>query len=298
MTHPALSHMQVAAASPIAGVPASVAELLDPLVERCPDDVAIIGSDRELTFRELDIEIDRAATALSELGVGALDRVSASLPNQCDIVIMFFAAMRIEAMWAGINRNLAPPERSYLLGNVESSVYVAGDDTIDLPERPDSLRVVHIDEWRSRVAASLPMQRQRVDPHAPAGLGFTSGTTGRPKAAVHSQHNMVVSGYMGSVHEPGDRHGAVLPLTILNLMIVGPVAAFSRQASFVPIDRIDAVGIAERVKRDRVKGFAVPPAIAMDLLSNPDVRPEDLESLTGLGVGATAVPPGLEERYM
>ena len=64
------------------------------------------------------------------------------------------------------------------------------------------------------------------------------------------------------------------------------------------IDRLDAVGIAGRVKRDRVKGFAVPPAIALDLLSNPEVSPEDLESLTALGVGATAVPPGLEERYL
>ena len=298
MTHPALAHLRVGAASPIPGVPASVAELLDPLVEACPDDVAVIDRDRELSFRELDVEVDQAAMVLSDLGIGSLDRVSASLPNQADIVVMFFAAMRLGAIWAGVNRNLAPLERSYLLGEVESSVFVAGDDTIGLPGRPDDLRVLHIDDWRGRVRAASPLPRRHVDPHAPAGLGFTSGTTGRPKAAVHSQHNMVVSGYLGSVHEPRDRHGAVLPLTILNLMIVGPVAAFSRQASFVPIDRIDAVGIAERVKRDRVKGFAVPPAIAMDLLTNPEVRAEDLESLTALGVGATAVPPGLEERYM
>ena len=68
---------------------------------------------------------------------------------------------------------------------------------------------------------------------------------------------------MGSSLEPGDRHGAVLPLTILNLMVVGPVAAFASHATFVPIDRIDAIGIAERVKRDRIKGFAIPPAIAI-----------------------------------
>ena len=54
MTHPALAHLRTGAAPPIPGVPASVAELLDPLVDRCPDDVAIIDRDRELTFRALD----------------------------------------------------------------------------------------------------------------------------------------------------------------------------------------------------------------------------------------------------
>jgi long-chain acyl-CoA synthetase len=297
MTHPALAHLEIRSSRLIPGVPPSVAELLDPLVASRPDEVAVIDRYRTLSFRELDEEVDRAAAVLHDLGIGPIDRVSASLPNQAEIVVMFLASMRLGAMWAGVNRNLALPERSYLLGEVESSVYVADDDTLDLPDQPRNLRVLHVDEWRNLVQQASPLPRRDVDPQAPAGLGFTSGTTGRPKAAVHSQHNMVVAGYMGADHEPGDRHGAVLPLTILNLMVVGPIAAFARQASFVAIDHIDAPGIAERVKRDRVKGFAIPPAIAMDLLSNPEVRPEDLESLTARGVGATAIPPGLEERY-
>lgn len=297
MNHPALQHLIVATSQPHPDFPASVAELLDPMVASHPDDAAIISRDRTLTFVELDDEADRAAAALVDLGVGPLDRVSASLPNDADIVVMFLGTMRLGAIWAGINRNLAAPERSYLLNSVESSLYVAGNDTIDVPNAPGGLRCLHIDDWRDRVIQASPLPRRTVDPHAPAGLGFTSGTTGQPKAAVHSQHNMVVSGLMGSSLEPGDRHGAVLPLTILNLMIVGPVAAFASHATFVPIDRLDAVGIAERVKRDQVQGFSIPPAIAMDLLSNPAIEPTDLKSLTALGVGATAIPPGLKERY-
>ena len=75
--------------------------------------------------------------SVAELGIGPLDRVSASLPNDADIVVMFLGTMRLGAIWAGI--------------------------------------------------------------------GFTSGTTGQPKAAVHSQHNMVVSGLMGSSLKPGGR---------------------------------------------------------------------------------------------
>jgi acyl-CoA synthetase (AMP-forming)/AMP-acid ligase II len=80
-------------------------------------------------------------------------------------------------------------------------------------------------------------------------------------------------------------------------MVVGPIAALAAGATVVPVDRLDAVGIAGRVRRDRIESFAAPPAIVHDLLTNPAIDPADLESLTALGVGATSVPHGLEDRY-
>jgi acyl-CoA synthetase (AMP-forming)/AMP-acid ligase II len=95
----------------------------------------------------------------------------------------------------------------------------------------------------------------------------------------------------------GSRQGVALPLTILNLQILGPVATFLCGATCVPLPRIDVLGLVEGVRRHRVNSVAVPPTIAYDLLTRPEIRIEDIASLTDLGVGGAGAPPGLNERY-
>jgi long-chain acyl-CoA synthetase len=138
-----------------------------------------------------------------------------------------------------------------------------------------------------------------IDPHAPAAIDYTSGTTGTPKGAVHSQHNMLLPGIVQLAEETARadaRPGIALPLTILNLQILGPVAAFIRGATYVPLRRIDVAGLVEGVRRHQVTSVAVPPAIAYDLLTRPGIRKDDMASLNGLRVGGAGAPPGLNER--
>ena len=61
---------------------------------------------------ELDEAVNRAAGALAGFGIGEGDRVAMSLPNDTDIVIGYLAAMRLGAVWLGINRPLAGPEKA------------------------------------------------------------------------------------------------------------------------------------------------------------------------------------------
>src|SRR5687767_15282419 len=171
-------------------VPASIARVLDRALDTRPDAEALVTRTRRLTYRELDEQADRAAHALRDLGVRTGDRVAASLPNDADVVVAFHGTMRLGAVWLGVNRALAPPEKRYLLDDAGAMLLLCDDELPDL-----GVRGVDLSEWRAAVdAADARPIGVDVDPFAPAGPAYTSGTTGHPKGAVHSQHNLLVPG--------------------------------------------------------------------------------------------------------
>jgi acyl-CoA synthetase (AMP-forming)/AMP-acid ligase II len=141
-----------------------------------------------------------------------------------------------------------------------------------------------------------------VDPLAPAAITYTSGTTGFPKGVVHSQHNMVLVGAV-ALQRNRDRSvtiarsGTALPITILNLMILGPVAAFQAGQAQVLMDRVDSVGLAEWIAAEGVEAFSAVPTMIYDLLTNPDIDPEALSAFKYPGVGGAALPEAFRVLY-
>ena len=61
-------------------------------------------------------------TRCAALGVRAGDRVAGALPNDLDVILAFHGAMRLGAVWVGINRALAPPEKQFLLDDSGTSL--------------------------------------------------------------------------------------------------------------------------------------------------------------------------------
>lgn len=294
--------------------PESVAALLDRALREAPDREALVDRHGRYTYRELDILANRAAHALRKLGVRPYDRVAVSLGNSSEIVIAFLGAMRVGAIWVGVNRALAPPEKAFILRDSSASVFLGDREMVsqvagvqgDLPSLGS---LVEIEPgcascpWAELLASAGDFARfpeVEVDPFAPAAIAYTSGTSGHPKGAVHSQHNLLLPGAVATWR--GDfsmttRHGCVLPLTILNLMVLGPVSAYQSSGTLIAIDRIDAAGLAEWIRREHVGHFAGVPTIIHDLLSSEDVRPEDLATLGPPLIGGADVPESLSRMY-
>jgi acyl-CoA synthetase (AMP-forming)/AMP-acid ligase II len=289
------------------GGPQSVAAILDPILVEDPGREALVGRHGRLGYAELDREANRAAHALAALGAGPGERVAACLPNDVDIAVAFLATQRLGAIWVGVNRALAPPEKAYLLRDCGARVYLAAPDLVAEIEAqraglPELGSVVPVDPGSADCAwARLRREAGRderpavaIDPFAPAAIAYTSGTTGFPKGAVHSQHNLLVPGavaHLDGRFPPGTRQGAVLPLTILNLIVLELLVALYDGRCLVCIDRIDAEGLAEWIRRERVGTFSGVPTIFHDLLTHPDVKPADLASLVEPIMGGAEAPP-------
>jgi len=288
------------------GGPGTVAALLDEAVTAAPQQIALVGRSGRFTMADLDAEVDRAAGALAGLGVGQGDRVAMSLPNDVDLVIGFLAAMRVGAIWLGINRPLAPAEKAYMLRDAGVGVMLVDDEVgasleSQRSELPDLRTLLRVGEWREAVASATDdAPRVAIDPLAPAAIAYTSGTTGFPKGAVHSQHNILLPGRVSAMrgtHPAEGVMGVPLPLTILNLVILGPCMAYQCGMTLVAMDRVDGAGMGEWIAAEKITTFSAVPAMVHDLLTNDSVTDEMLESIQAIGVGGADMPDAFRRLY-
>ena len=286
-------------------VPASVSEVLSrPLRER-PDATALVTRARRLTYAELDREAATAANAMLALGVRPGDRVAASLPNEADVIVAFHGAMRIGAIWVGINRVLAGPEKTYLLHDSGASLYLCDEQAAGEVSGHRHARLVTLsgpgDEWQQALASVSPDPCGiEVDPGAPAGIAYTSGTTGYPKGAVHSQHNLLLPGAV-TVASRGYgsdlRKGDCLALTIVNMMVLTTLLVAQAGGCCRIMDRTDAEGVAEWIRRERVTTFNGPPALLYNLAHHPGIGRDDLASLTDVWSGGADCPERIRKSF-
>ena len=266
-------------------------------------DVAHAAGARALSYAELDARVDAAAGGLAAVGVGAGSVVACSLSNRPALVEAFLATQRLGALWLGVNANLADEEVAWVLDDSGADVVLASPDRADAAGARRLLAVdpgMGADDWGDLVAAGHPAPTTAIDPHAPAAIAYTSGTTGRPKGAVHTQHNLLwpgISSRRTYPAMPGERHGTALALTILNMLVLGPLWSYLRGTTAVLMDRTDALGFAACVRDQRINRATLVPAMAHDLVAHPDVVPDDLATLTQTIIGAGHSPPALREAW-
>lgn len=292
--------------TPVFEMPASVAAVFSSALDHHPEREALVTRRVRWNHRELDEACARATGALRDLGVGPGDRVAACLPNEADIVVAFHAAMRLGAVWVGINQALARPEKVFLLQDSSSSLLLCDAETAASlgsagSDLPDLATVVAGEDWRAaHEGASVVRDLPEVDPDAAAGIAYTSGTTGHPKGAIHSQRNLLLPGAVlveSRHYDAGLRKGDCLPLTILNMLVLTTLLVAQAEGTTVVMDQLYAEGVAEWIEREAVTVWNGPPAILHRLVESEDVLPATLATLSEVWSGGSDLPEGLRRRF-
>lgn len=295
-----------AAATPSSWEPRSVNLVLDRAAEVHPDQLAVVTDYSEVTYRELHERVTSLAGGFARAGVVTGDRIAASLPNDLDIVVAFYAAARVGAIWVGANRQLAAPEKAHILTDTNPVMMLAESDTlasVAAELESSGCRGVAIDtgtDW-PRLLAGPETDLAPVDPLAPAAVAYTSGTSGFPKGVIHSQHNLVLPGEVlveTRGYDESFRRGDFLSLTILNLIVLSTLTAAQAGGTAVLTDQTDVGRLADWIRRQRVTVFNGVPTIFHGMVAPDGVDPASFETVRDVWSGGAGCPEEIRQAFL
>jgi long-chain acyl-CoA synthetase len=217
--------------------------------------------------------------------------------------------MRLGAIWLGVNQNLAPPEKAFILQDAEARFLLTDPGVAaSLAADPELLEakivvvVIGTAEWASRIA-DAPQRYQRPLRRSTdvAAIAYTSGTTGRPKGVLHSHQNLLLPGAMlvqARRFGPELRKGDSAALTILNMQVTSTLLVAQAGGTQILMDRADPIGVAHWVRTESVNSWFGVPTTLQGLVDAVEVEPEDLRTLTDTWTGGTHLPEQTRHAFM
>jgi len=288
----------------------TIGENLDRTVSRFPDRPALVDvpAGRRWTYAELAADVDALALGLLAAGVSVGDRVGIWAPNCAEWALTQYATAKVGAILVNINPAYRTSELEFVLNQSGARLLVAAQ------RLKTSDYAAMIDEVRPRCAAleqvvllgtgewdALLETGRRADPAAltaielsaddPINIQYTSGTTGFPKGATLSHHNILNNGYfVGELCHYTHEDKICIPVPFYHCfgMVMGNLAATSHGAAMViPAPSFDPVATLEAVQAERCTSLYGVPTMFIAELAVPDFDRFDLSSLrTGIMAGS------------
>ncbi len=270
----------------------NLAHMLRQAARRHPGDVGLVWGDRRWTWSEIDGRVDALAHVLAECGITKGDRVLVQSRNSHQLVETMFACFRLGAVWVPTNFRQTPDEVAYLARSSGAQLMLCGANFPDHAAASGIANTIIIDtdggngDYEALVASHLgrPIADADVDHDDPCWFFYTSGTTGRPKAAVltHGQMAFVITNHLCDLM-PGtteqDASLVVAPLTHgAGVHMLTQVARAAK--TILPAgDRFDPADIWALVARWRVTNMFTVPTILKLLVEHPAVDDHDHDTL-------------------
>jgi fatty-acyl-CoA synthase len=301
-----LSYSSGASAAPLLGD--TIGANFDAAVSRYGEREALVDrpAGRRWTYAELAADTDAIALGLLAMGIGKGDRVGIWAPNCAEWTLTQFATAKIGAILVNINPAYRVRELEFVLKQSGARMLVAAQrlKTADYAAMIEEVRprcpalefvvMLRSPSWDALVATTGDvgaLGRIELDRDDPINIQYTSGTTGFPKGATLSHHNILNNGYfVGELcgYSEADRICVPVPLYHCFGMVMGNLAATSHGACVViPAASFDPAATLDAVQAERCTSLYGVPTMFIAELAVPSFDSYDLSSLrTGIMAGS------------
>jgi fatty-acyl-CoA synthase len=326
-----LTQSYVHGASTVPLIGETIGVYFDQAADRWRDRPALIVRPQKVhwTYRELQERVDALATGLLALGLTAGDRIGIWSPNNAEWVITQFATAKAGLVLVNINPAYRVYELDYALNKVGCRALITADrfKTSDyvgmlrelMPEiarsAPGQLQAKRVPQLATlirigedtvpgffrfpdvlgmggdrhrKALADLQAKLQFDDA---INIQFTSGTTGAPKGATLTHHNILNNGYfIGEAQRLTDQDKVCIPVPLYHCfgMVLGNLACITHGSAMVyPGEGFDPLATLETVEAERCTALYGVPTMFIAELGHPEFKRFDLKSLrTGIMAGS------------
>jgi len=325
-----MSYVSGATSQPLRGE--TVGQLFDATVARWGARPGLVVRQQgvRLSYAELAVRVDDLACGLLALGLRVGDRVGIWSPNNAEWLITQFATAKAGLILVNINPSYRLAELEYALNKVgcralvTATAFKTSDYAGMLASLAPELAASPAGQWHSARLPALEIVVQigpatlagahpfdgvlalgaKGDRAALAALGarlqfddpiniqFTSGTTGAPKGATLTHHNILNNGFfIGEAMRLTERDSLCIPVPLYHCfgMVLGVLACVTHGAAMVfPGEGFDPLAVLETVQAERCTGLHGVPTMFIAEMDHPEFARFDLTSLrTGIMAGST-----------
>ncbi|NTX15115.1 AMP-binding protein [Myxococcus sp. CA056] len=303
------SYVHGTSATPLLGE--TLGQNLRTTVERHGDREAlvVVSQGYRATYREMWETTTQVAKGLLAMGVEKGDRVGLWSPNRFEWVVTQYAAARIGAILVNLNPAYRTAELEYSLNQSGTSVLLLArgfrqtDYRAMLEEvrpRCPQLRVALVldDDWQLLLSNAKHVSEHTLEDREaslqfddPINIQYTSGTTGFPKGATLSHHNVLNNGYfIGEALRYGPEDRVCIPVPFYHCfgMVIGNLACTTHGSTMViPGEAFDPLAVLQAVQLERCTSLYGVPTMFIAELDHPRFGEFDLTTLrTGVMAGS------------
>jgi len=269
-----------------------------------------VPTGRRWTYRQFDADSDALARGLLAAGIAVRDRVGIWAPNCAEWVLLQFATAKIGAILVNINPAYRSHELSYVLGQagvrllVSAESFKTSDYRVMIDEVRGDLagleRVIYLGtpEWDKLLTAgarddggALAAREAELAFDDPINIQYTSGTTGFPKGATLSHHNILNNGFfIGEMCRYTEHDRVCIPVPFYHCfgMVLGNLAAVTHGSCIViPAPGFEPAATLRAAQDERCTSLYGVPTMFIAELALPDFAGYDLSTLrTGIMAGS------------
>ncbi|WP_284035429.1 long-chain fatty acid--CoA ligase [Neobacillus sp. 114] len=309
---------------------------LEMTTKRYPNKTAIIFYGTEITYKQLNTEVNKLAGYLQkELGVAKGDRVMLYMQNSPQYIIAFYAILRADAVVVPINPMNVKDEVAFYLSDCDAKVAIVGQELIQeiepcfeftplkqiivaaysdyaqtgldytVPpavaapkERFESLAII---DWNEALTAGLEADPSKATCDDLCCLPYTSGTTGKPKGCMHTHKTLqstLLGGIVWSQSTPADIGLSTLPLFHVTGLQHNMNGPISLGSTMVMMTRWDRDVALKLIDRYRCTRWTNISTMVVDLLAHPNLKDYSIDSLKMISGGGAPLPEAVGQKLL